>query len=82
MDALSKEFKYFLKHHDALFSQYPNKHIVIKDKRVLFDDDSFEGALNKAIGAGLEVGTFIVQLCTAGEEGYTQTFYSPHVRFA
>lgn len=76
MKMLEDEFKFFRDNHDALFSKYPNRHIVIKDKKVLFDDDSFGGALKKAIQGGLEVGTFIIQLCSAGEDGYTQTFHS------
>lgn len=73
---LEDEFKFFKDNHETLFGEYPNKHIVIKDNKVLFSDDTFEGALNKAIGGGLEVGTFIIQLCSAGEGGYTQTFHS------
>lgn len=73
---LEDEFKYFKDNHDALFAEYPNKYIVIKDKKVLFADDTFEDALSKAINGGLEVGTFLIQLCSAGESGYTQTFHS------
>lgn len=73
---LENEFKFFKDNHERLFRDYPNKHIVIKDNKVLFSDDTFEGALGKAIAGGLEVGTFIIQLCSAGESGYTQTFHS------
>lgn len=73
---LEDEFKYFKDNHDVLFAEYPNKHIVIKGKKVLFSDDTFEGALSKAISGGLEIGTFLIQLCSVGESGYTQTFHS------
>lgn len=73
---LEDEFKFFKDNHDSLFKEYPNKHIVIKDKKVLYSDDTFEGALSLAIAGGLEVGTFIIQYCSAGVEGYTQTFHS------
>lgn len=73
---LEDEFKFFKDNHDALLAQYPNKHIVIKGKKVLFSDDTFENALSKAVENHLEVGTFIIQLCSAGESGYTQTFHS------
>lgn len=32
--------------------------------------------LSKALDGGLELGTFIIQLCSEGESGYTQTFHS------
>ena len=40
---LEDEFKYFKDNHDVLFAEYPNKHIVIKGKKVLFSDDTSEG---------------------------------------
>lgn len=73
---LEDEFKFFKDNHESLFVEYPNMHIVIKDNKVLFSDDTFEGALAKAVTGGLEVGTFIIQLCSLGESGYTQTFHS------
>ena len=73
---LEDDFKFFKDNHDAIFSEYPNKHVVIKGKEVLYSDDTFEGALTKAINGGLEVGTFLIQHCSAGDEGYTQTFHS------
>ncbi len=73
---LEKEFKYFKDNQTALYAEYPDKYIVIKDERVLFSDDTFEKALSKAVEGKLEVGTFIVQLCSVDESGYTQTFHS------
>ena len=58
-----------------------NKYIVIKDRNVLFCGDSFKDALSKALNGGLELGTFIIQLCSEGESGYTQTF-NPRVIFS
>lgn len=73
---LEDEFKYFKDNHDYLFEKYPNKHIVIKGRKVLHADCTFEESLLWARDNGLEVGTFIIQLCSAGESGYTQTFHS------
>lgn len=77
----SDDFKFFIKNHDILLKKYLNKYIVIKDSNVLFCGDSFKDALSKALDGGLELGTFIIQLCSEEESGYTQTFH-PRVIFA
>ena len=70
------DFKFFIENHDILLKRHLNKYIVIKDRNVLFCGDSFKDALSKALDGGLELGTFIIQLCSEGESGYTQTFHS------
>ncbi|MCD8288618.1 MAG: hypothetical protein LUC26_01715 [Prevotella sp.] len=75
-DILKDEFAYFLKHHDEIYAGHPNEYVVIKGSKVLLSGNTFEEALDKAVGNGLEVGTFIIQLCTPGDEGYTQSFHS------
>ncbi len=72
---LEKEFKYFTDNQDKLFKQYPNKNIVIKDENVVYAADSFDDALKHAV-ENFELGTFLIQHCTEGSEGYTQTFHS------
>ena len=72
----SDDFKFFRENHDVLLKEYFNKYIVIKDRNVLFCGDSFKDALSKALDGGLELGTFIIQLCSEGESGYTQPFHS------
>ena len=72
----SDDFKFFRENHDVLLKEYFNKYIVIKDRNVLFCGDSFKDALSMALDGGLELGTFIIQLCSEGESGYTQTFHS------
>lgn len=74
------DFKFFIENHDMLLKKYFNKYIVIKDSNVLFCGDSFKDALSKALDGGLELGTFIIQLCSEGESGYTQNFH-PRVIF-
>ena len=81
MCSQTDDFKYFVDNHDTLFNLYPNKHLVIQNGKVIIASDTFEDALNKALEKGLELGTFIIQECTEGEEGYTQRFHS-RVRFA
>lgn len=73
---LEKEFEYFKENHERLFREYPNKYLVIKDNNVLYSEDTLEDALNQAVSSGLEVGTFLIQLCGKGEGSYTQTFHS------
>lgn len=73
---LEKEFKYFMDNHDSLYNDYPNKYIVIKDENVLYAEDSMEEALKRAIEGGLQVGSFLIQLCSEGDKAYTQTFHS------
>lgn len=76
LDTLQLDFKYFIDNHDEIFANYPNKFVVIKDETVLYAEDSFELALEKATSNGLEVGTFLIQECTEGDGAYTQTYHS------
>ncbi len=73
---LQSDFKYFTDNHDSLYREYPDKYLIIKDGRVLFAEDSLEAALEKAVGGGLEVGSFLLQFCSEGDKAYTQTFHS------
>jgi len=72
----NKNFNYFLEHHDEIFKNYPNMFVIIHDEEVFAGAPTFDEALNKAINGGLELGSFLIQECTDGEEGYTQTFHS------
>ncbi|MCD8281680.1 MAG: hypothetical protein LUC22_00300 [Prevotella sp.] len=73
-DRLTEEFKYFVDHHDEIYNAHPDTYVVLKDNKVLFTGDTFDEALDKALAAGLQVGTFLVQLCTPGDSGYTLKF--------
>lgn len=77
---LEKEFAYFKEHQKELFRSYPNEYIVIKNLEVHCHASTFEEALVKAVER-FDLGTFLIQQCTEGEEGYTQTFHS-RVSFA
>jgi len=72
---LEDEFTFFKANHDSLFEKYPNKYIVIKDKAIQNSSNTFEEALDFA-SSKFELGTFLIQFCSAGNEGYTQTFHS------
>lgn len=77
---LKKEFEYYLANQSELVKTYNGKYLVIKDQKVVGAFDDQEEAYSSA-SKDYEVGTFLIQLCTPGEEAYTQTFHS-RVAFA
>ena len=78
---LSKEFQYYLKNQEELVKQYNGKFIVIKSESVIGAYSTELEAIQATIQAGHEAGTFLVQLCTPGSEGYSQSFQT-RVAFA
>ncbi|GHT03109.1 hypothetical protein AGMMS49525_07670 [Bacteroidia bacterium] len=72
---LDKEFKYYLDNQGELLKKYNNRFIVIVGDKVVGDYDSYEQALFQSVGT-YELGTFLIQECTEGEDAYTQTFHS------
>lgn len=76
MGILEDNFKYFTEHHEEILRDYRDKFVVIKDQSVILAEDTFDLALEKATSQGLELGTFLIQECTEGDSGYTQTFHS------
>lgn len=76
MGSPQDNFKFFTDNHDEIFKLYPDMFVVIKDMKVVFAEKSFEDALKKAIAENFIVGSFLIQECTQGDEGYTQTFHS------
>ena len=80
-DTLVKEFEYFTKNHSELFSLYPNRYLVIRDQKVLFNEDSVKHALEVSAKNGLTPGTYIIQKCEEGVDSYTQVYHS-RVTFA
>lgn len=77
---LSDEFRYYLAHQDEFVQKYDGKFIVIKSDRLLgVYDDEIEAV--QETRKTEEMGTFLVQRVTRGDEAYTQTFHS-RVSFA
>jgi hypothetical protein len=72
---LDKEFKYYMDHQEELVKKFDGKFLVIRDETV-------EGAYNNQLEAyteakkKYEVGTFLIQHCSAGEENYSHSFHS------
>lgn len=73
--SLHREFEYFKANQDALVSRYEGRFIVIKDQTVVGDYDTELEAYSES-KAKFELGTFLIQRCVSGSEGYTQTFHS------
>ena len=72
---LEKEFKFYLDHQEELVNQYNGKIIVLKDGKVLGAYDSDLEALT-VTKKDHEMGTFLIQKVSPGDEAYTLTFHS------
>ena len=72
---LEKEFKYYIENQNKLVKRYNNKCIVIKNKKVIGVYDSVAEAVRET-SKNEPLGTFLVQKCTPGKEGYTRTYHS------
>lgn len=75
MTSLETLFNYYLTNQSELVKQYNGKHIVLVNNQVVGAFDTMEEAYNYA-ETNYELGTFLIQLCTPGDEAYTQTFHS------
>lgn len=71
---LLKEFEYYLENKKELVSEYKDKFIVLKDGKVIGSYPTREEAIEN-ISKEHDLGTFLVQLVTEGEE-QVQRFYS------
>jgi hypothetical protein len=72
---LEEEFQYYKDNQDELLKKYKGRFIAIVGKEVVGDYDTFEEAVDQTIQV-YELGKFLIQECTEGEESYTQTFQS------
>ncbi|MCD8206842.1 MAG: hypothetical protein LUD72_02785, partial [Bacteroidales bacterium] len=77
IDAL---FKYYLSHQNELVKLYNNKYIVITTDGVAGAYDSLDEGYSSAM-AKYGKGNFMVQLCTEGEEAYSQRYFTSRVAF-
>lgn len=77
---LDREFKYYLSNQESLVKKYKNKVLLIKDEEVIGVFENEAEAYIEAVKK-YEPGTFLIQLCTPGNDDYTQTFHS-RVSFA
>ncbi len=72
---LEKEFKYYLANQDELLKKYSGKIIVIKGEKVIGVYNSELEALSETRKEH-ELGTFLIQKCSAGNNDFTETYHS------
>jgi len=77
---LEKEFEYYLRHQTELVKKYKGKVLAIVNEEIVGVYDDEAAAYLETIKK-YEPGKFLLQLCTPGEDDYTQTFHS-RVSFA
>lgn len=66
---------YYMDNIDELNKKYLNKHIIIKDNKVVGSYDSFGEAV-KAATKKYELGTFIVKYCSGNIDNQIAYFHS------
>ena len=72
---LDREFIYYLENQNEILKTYNGKVVVIKDDQVVDAYDSYKEAHIESVKK-YKLGTFLIQLCTPGEEAYTRKFPS------
>lgn len=72
---LKRELDYFKVNQNELVNKYKNKFLVIKNRKIIGVFDTEIEAYTKT-QKQFKLGTFLIQQCLPGEEGYTQTFHS------
>jgi hypothetical protein len=75
VEALEREFEYYLENQSRLVEKYRDKVIVIKNQSVIGVFDSELEAIRRT-SEEHELGTFLVQRCEPGAESYTLTYHS------
>ena len=68
---LDKEFQYYLDNQGELVKKINGRFIVIIGEDIVGNHESYEQALFKSM-KNYELGSFLIQECTEGEEAYTQ----------
>ena len=72
---LQKQLEYFKTNQKELVEKYKGKFLVIKDQKVQSIHDTEIEAYTDA-KKKFELGTFLIQQCLPGDEGYAQTYHS------
>ena len=76
MSALLKsEFEWYLSNQKELVKKYDGKYLVIKGCKVVDVYDHEDVALFES-EKKYELGSFLIQKCTQGNDAYTQSFNS------
>lgn len=77
---LKEEFQFYLDNQSQLVSEFNGKFLVIIGQKVVGAYRTMHEAATKA-AKKYQLGTFLIQQCTEGEEAYTQDFYNVNVVF-
>ena len=72
---LDAEYKYYLEHQQELLKLYRGRFVVIVGETVVGNYDTQAEAYLNSI-KDYKLGTFLIQECTDGTSGYTQTYHS------
>ena len=72
---LQEEFEFYLAHQEEMVKKYDGKVIVLKNKEVLGAYTDELTAISETCREH-ELGTFLIQRVSAGDEAYTATFHS------
>lgn len=72
---LEREFKFYLKNQSDFVLKHNGKFIVLKDQKVIGVYNSNHEAYAETTKTE-KLGTFLIQHCLPGKEGYSQTFNS------
>jgi hypothetical protein len=72
---LKEEFQYYLANQSELVKAHNGKFIVLKNKAIIGVYNSHSEAYSETV-KNEELGTFLIQHCLPGKEGYSQTFHS------
>lgn len=73
-------FNYYLEHQDELVKQYAGKYLIITAEGVKGAYDSMKEGYDSALNT-YGKGNFMLQLCTEGDEAYSQRFFTSRVAF-
>lgn len=72
---LDAEYKYYLEHQQELLKLYRGRFVVIVGETVVGNYGTQAEAYLNSI-KDYKLGTFLIQECTDGTSGYTQTYHS------
>jgi glycine betaine/choline ABC-type transport system substrate-binding protein len=72
---LDIDFQYYIDNQIDLVKKYDGRYIVIVDEKVVGNYDDYSQALSDSL-KNYEMGTFLVQKCSPGNNDYTLTFHS------
>ena len=73
-------FKYYLDNQESLVKQYDGKYIIITKDGVMGAFDSVRDGYDMALKQ-FGKGNFMLQLCTPGDEAYSQRYFTYRVAF-